>query len=154
MWKKLKTKAATFWSDEGGSESIEFLFASASMFGLILVAFIIFSYAVELNLVNTAVKRVAREVEVAGKYSTTTMNSNFKSYVGSSESLTYDHEPVRIYDIKGSLPGNKIQLKGTFKVEGKVTFEIPVIHPLGYAGFNIDLPLQSTVSGMSEVYWR
>ena len=154
MLKKLKDRVSSFWKDESGSETIEFLFSSASLFGMIVVAFVIFSYAVELNLVNTTVKSITRNVEVTGRYNPTTMNTNFKTYLGTNSSLVYGTEPIQIYDISNQLPGNKIQLKGTFKVTGKVTYRIPLVHPFGYNGFNVDLPIQATVTGMSEVYWR
>lgn len=152
MLSKLKTKLRTFRADTNGSEAIEMVTTTAMLVLFIMIAIMFLSYIMQLNLVNTATKKVVRQIEVTGIANQSTMESSFDRFLGSSNQMV--NRQVSISNVSYKDAGRRtIQLKSTFRVTGSCTYIIQLINPGSYTGFKIELPIISTVSGMSEVYW-
>lgn len=142
------------WKDEQGSEATEMVATMAMLLALILSALMILSYVVEYNAVHTATKRLTRGVETTGIVSAPTMRADFNRMLGSSSLL--QNRSVEITNatyVYGNANYGRIQLKRTFKVTGSCVFEIPLVNPGGITAFSLRLPISTSVTGMSEVYW-
>lgn len=149
---KLKKTLRAVWTDTNGSEAVEMVTTTAMLVVFIMVAIMFLSYIVQLNMVNTATKRVVRQIEVTGIANQSTMESSFDRFLGNSAQIT--NRRVNISNVTYDDSGRQtIQLKSTFRVTGSCTYIIQLINPGSYDGFKIELPIRSTVSGMSEVYW-
>lgn len=150
MIKRIRRKAAALWENQDGSEAIEMVWSTATLASFILIGLMFLTYVVELNLVNTATKRVVRNIEVTGAVSTHEMNRIFNDFLGPTTSLT--DRKIEISNVE-YCQGNKIQLKDTFRCTGSATYVVPLIEPGHFSEFKISLPIKTAVSGMSECYW-
>lgn len=144
-------KAKALVSDKKGSEAIEMVATTAMMIALIMVGLMILSYAVEWNTISFAAKRVCRDIEVSGQV--TDIQSKFDSLIGNSDLIT--DRNIEVNNVEYFDAGAKtIQLKKTFRLSASVTYNIPLVKPGTLSGFSIQLPIKTSVTGMSEVYWR
>lgn len=150
LFSRIKRRLMAFRDDKGGSEATEMVATTAMLVVFIMVGIMFLSYIVELNLVNTATKKVVRGIEITGIANQSTMESNFEHFVGNNPQLL--DRKVRISNVT-YISGNKIQLKQTFRVTGSCTYRITLINPGSFTGYVIDMPISSTIAGMSEVYW-
>lgn len=149
IWKRLRA----FHNDTGGSEAVEMVSTTAMLMCFILIAMSMLSYVMELNLVNTATKRVVRQIEVTGVANASTMSSTFNQMLGSSTQLA--NREVKISDVTYHSSGTgHIQLKDTFKVTGSCVYNIKLINPGNFSGYTISMPIKTSVTGISEVYWK
>lgn len=144
-------KVKALVSDKKGSEAIEMVTTSAMMIALIIVGLMILSYAIEWNNVSFAAKRVCRNIEVTGQVSD--IQSKFNTLIGSTSTVTdrsIEVNNVEYFDAASK----KIQLKKTFRLSATVTYNIPLINPGSFTGITVRMPIKTSVTGMSEVYWR
>lgn len=147
---QIRKKITDFSKDTEGSESIEVLYSIIALCALFMVSFMILSYALEVNNVNFANRHVVRTIEVTGQ--ATNIESTFQNALGNSELIT--NRQISISDVTYKNPLTKtIQLKNTFRVTASVDYIIPLINPGSLNGVNIKLPIKTSVTGMSEVYW-
>lgn len=151
MLYKLGKKLRAFHKDTDGSEAIEMLSTTAMLVCFILIGLMFLSYVMQLTMVNTATKKVVREIEVTGIANQTTMSSQFNEMLGSSTQLK--DRSVSISNVTFESGTERIQLKRTFMVTGKCTYTVSLINPGHITGWSIDMPIVSRVSGMSEMYW-
>ena len=151
MLYKLRKKLRTFHKNTDGSEAIEMLSTTAMLVCFILIGLMFLTYVMELTMVNTATKKVVREIEVTGVANQSTMSSRFDEMLGSSTQLK--DRSVSISNVTFEGGTNRIQLKRTFMVTGKCTYTVSLINPGHITGWSIDMPIVTRVSGMSEVYW-
>lgn len=150
LFSQIKKRLIAFRDDKRGSEATEMVATTAMLVVFIMVGIMFLSYVMELSLINTATKKVVRGIEITGIANQSVMEDNFDHFVGNNPQLL-DKE-VRISNVT-YVSGNKIQLKQTFRVTGSCIYRVTLINPGGFTGYSIDMPISSTVSGMSEVYW-
>lgn len=146
--RKLFTKLRKLHANTDGSDSIEMIGAVAMLCVFILIGITLLSYVIETNLVNMAVRQVARNIETSGIADSSKANAQFAKYVGNKKNI----EIPANGGVKLSTSG-KIQLTDTFRVEASCYYKIPLINPGNFTGYTIKLPIKVTSMGMSEVYW-
>lgn len=151
MLYKWKKKLRKFHQDTDGSEVIEMVWATMMLVCFIMIGLMLLTYVMQLTIVNTATKKVVREIEVTGQATQSTMNARFNEMLGSSDQLI--DRSVSISNVSYVDGTNKIQLKRTFMVTGKCTYTVDLVNPGNITGWQIPMPIVSRVSGMSEVYW-
>ena len=151
MLYKWKKKLLAFHKDTDGSEVMEMVSTTIMLVCFIMIGLMFLTYVMQLTVVNTATKKVVREIEVTGQATQSAMNDRFNEMLGTSAQLT--DRSVSISNVSYMDGISKIQLKRTFMVTGKCTYKVTLINPGNITGWSIDLPIVSRVSGMSEVYW-
>ena len=118
-----------------------------------MIALMFLTYVMELNLVNTATKKVVRQIEVTGIAQSSRMSSTFNNMLGTNTQLT--NRDVKISNVSYHASGaGHIQLKDTFRVTGTCVYNVKLINPGSFDGYTIRMPIKTTVSGISEVYWK
>lgn len=147
---RIKKRLIAFRDAKGGSEATEMVATTAMLVVFIMVGIMFLSYVMEVSLVNTATKKVVRGIEITGIANQSIMDTNFDHFLGNNPQLL--NKKVRISNVT-YVSGNKIQLKQTFRVTGSCTYRITLINPGSFTGYSLDLPISSSISGMSEVYW-
>lgn len=148
---KLKEKLRMFHRDTDGSEVVEMVWTTMQLVCFVMIALMLLTYVMQLTIVNTATKKVVREIEVTGKATQSAMNSRFNEMLGSSDQLT--DKSVSISNVTFMNGTRQIQLKRTFTVTGKCTYRVDLVNPGDISGFFINMPIVTRVSGMSEHYW-
>ena len=132
MFHSIKRKIHSFSKDTNGSEAVEMVWSTAMLVFFVMVALAFLVYVLELTMVNSATK------------------AQFNSFKGDSTQLI--DRKLEVKDVE-YFSDNKVQLKDTFTVVGSCTYRINFLSANPYGIFKIDLPLASTVVGMSERYW-
>ena len=153
MLERIKRKVKNFHADTNGSEAIEMVSTTAMLICFIMIALMFLTYVMELNLVNTATKKVVRQIEVTGIAQNSRMTSTFNSMLGANAQLTNRNVSISNVTYHSSGAGH-IQLKDTFRVTGTCVYNVKLINPGNFEGYTIRMPIKTTVSGISEVYWR
>ena len=87
MLHKWKKKLSTFHQDTDGSEVIEMVWTTMMLVCFIMIGLMLLTYVMQLTVVNTATKKVVREIEVTGQATQATMNARFNEMLGSSAQL-------------------------------------------------------------------
>lgn len=151
MLYKWKKKLRKFHQNTDGSEVIEMVWTTMMLVCFIMIGLMLLTYVMQLTVVNTATKKVVREIEVTGQATQSTMNARFNEMLGSSDQLK--DRSVSISNVSFMSGTNHIQLKHTFMVTGKCTYTVSLINPGNITEVSIDMPIVSRVSGMSEWYW-
>ena len=152
LLQRYKEKIIAFYKDRQGSETIEMIMTTSMIICFLIIALTFFSYVATANDVNYVVKQLCRNIETTGEVNIQEMKTKFH------DALTRDQlvpEDIEITDVSDYYPGSstKIQLKGTFKLIGRCNYTVNLINPGSFSGFDIVLPIRTSVSGMSEVYW-
>lgn len=151
MLYKWRKKLCAFREDTDGSEVVEMVWTTMTLVCFIMIGLMLLSYVMQLTVVNTATKKVVREIEVTGMATQATMNARFNEMLGTSAQLT--DRSVSISNVSYVDGTSQIQLKRTFMVTGKCTYTVDLVNPGNITGWQIPMPIVSRVSGMSEVYW-
>ena len=158
---KICDRIREFINDRDGSEAVEMVYTTASLMAFILVALMVFSYVFAQYQVTMVTRRICRNIEVTGQVPRELeMLETFKDFLsgecfsrGSHEISVYDVHVPHIDDEDRYIRDRQIQLTGTFTVTGKCEYVIQLLNPGSFTGYSIKLPLASTVTGMSEVYF-
>ena len=100
--------------NKSGSEVIEMVWTTMMLVCFIMIGLMLLTYVMQLTIVNTATKKVVREIEVTGQATQSTMNARFNEMLGTSDQLT--DRSVSISNVSYVDGTNKIQLKRTFMV--------------------------------------
>jgi hypothetical protein len=146
-------------ANKQGSEAIEMVYSTIAFCIIILCVLLILSYAIQVNQISYAAKRVARYVEVTGKADPSDLNlllgellSNktaLNAYV--SVSLPAGENYVNYY-------AKTIQLRDKFTVTVSGTYTIPITNPdpenIDTSSVSLRLPIIISVDGQSEIYWK
>ena len=151
MLYKWKKKLRAVHEDTDGSEVVEMVWTTMTLVCFIMIGLMLLTYVMQLTVVNTATKKVVREIEVTGQATQSTMNARFNEMLGTSAQLT--DRSVSISNVSYVDGTSQIQLKRTFMVTGKCTYKVTLVNPGNITGWSIDMPIVSRVSGMSEHYW-
>lgn len=147
MLQKIKKTAKKLAKATGGSDTTEMLMTTAMTIVFILVAMMFMTYIIEVTIVNTATKKVVRSIETTGIVDRTVLTQKFNSYLGNSPQI--QDKKLDFSEVGGS----NVNLKGLFKVTGSCTYVVPLINPGNFEGYSIRVPIKTTVTGMSEVYF-
>lgn len=150
MFRTLRKKIHSFAKDTSGSEAVEMVWSTAMLVFFVMVALTFLIYVLELTMVNSATKSAARMAESSGMIDMPAMEAQFNSFLGNSSQLVDRNLEVRNVNY---FSDNKVQLKDTFTVIGSCTYRINFLSSNPYGLFRIDLPIASSVVGMSERYW-
>lgn len=150
---KARRSIVSIKGEKDGSDSIEMIAATAMLCAFIIIGLMILTYVAELNAVNFAAKRCARQIEITGVVDEQLMREQFDAYLRDSETLT--NRMISVSDVS-YIPGlseNRVQLKDTFRVNASCFYVVQLINPGNFEGYSIMLPIRTSVSGMSEVYY-
>ena len=150
MFHSIKRKIHSFSKDTNGGEAVEMVWSTAMLVFFVMVALAFLVYVLELTMVNSATKSAVRMAETSGIVDQRAMEAQFNSFMGDSTQLI--DRKLEVKDVE-YFSDNKVQLKDTFTVVGSCTYRINFLSANPYGIFKIDLPLASSVVGMSERYW-
>lgn len=139
--------------NKSGSEVIEMIYSTFVLIMLILSTMLIIGYAIQVNQVSYAGKRVARYIEVAGQADQTDIDILLRellpntSTLGATVTVTADNWE--------NLALRKIQLRENFKVHISASYPLTLANPGdGSAALTIGFPINVYINGQSEVYWK
>ncbi len=121
---------------------------------LIVVVFLLtvinlYNVFIRYQNVNYVAKRVARAIEIEGQ-----VNSSVTSLFNSLNSELGLNASYRVVNTSYFDASRKIQLRDTFTVEVRASFDFQILSPMFAPPVVINIPLQSNITGMSEVYWK
>ena len=160
MNRNMRQKVHDFIKDRDGSEAVEMVYTTASLLAFILVALMVFSYVFAQYQVTMATRRICRNIEVTGQVPRDSeMLETFKGFLSgecfsrNSHEICISNVNVPREDADRYRSRRQIQLTGTFTITGKCKYVIQLLNPGSFTGYSIKLPLASTVTGMSEVYF-
>lgn len=140
--------------NKSGSEVIEMVYSTMALMMLILSTMLIIGYAIQVNQVSYAGKRVARYIEVAGQADQTDMDTLLnellpnKNYLGATVSVTADNWE--------NVASRKIQLRENFTVHISASYPLTLANPGDGSAytFTLGIPINVYITGQSEVYWK
>lgn len=138
--------------NRSGSEALEMVYSTFALMLLILSTMMIIGYAIQVNQVSYAGKRVARYVEVAGQADQTDLDTLLKellpnqSKLGATVTVTTDNWE--------NVASRKIQLRENFTVHISASYPLMLANPGYGSSYTIKLPINVNVNGQSEVYWK
>lgn len=140
--------------NKSGSEVIEMVYSTAALMMLILSTMLIIGYAIQVNQVSYAGKRVARYIEVAGQADQTDMDTLLKellpnkNHLGATVSVTADNWE--------NVASRKIQLRENFTVHISASYPLTLANPGDGSAytFTLGIPINVYITGQSEVYWK
>jgi uncharacterized membrane protein len=119
---------------------------------LIVVVFLLtvinlYNVFIRYQNVNYVAKRVARAIEIEGQVngSVTSLFNSLNSQLGLNAS--YQVTNTSYFDAS-----RKIQLRNTFTVEVRASFNFHILSPMFAPPVVIGIPLKANITGMSEVY--
>lgn len=138
--------------NKGGSEALEMVYSTFALMLLILSTMMILGYAVQVNQVSYAGKRVARYIEVAGQADQTDIDTLLKELLPNKTEL---HATVSVTaDNWENVASRKIQLRENFTVHISAEYPLTLANPGFGSSYTIPLPINVNVNGQSEVYWK
>lgn len=142
--------------NRSGSEAVEMVYSTAMLLVMIMCALMILTYALQVNRVSYAAKRIARAIEVGGTANQVEMNNLLDSLLPNHEDLgatvVVPDSSVSYFDAGAK----KIQLRQKFKVVVTANYNLTLMNP-GFgsnAALHYALPIRVSVNGQSEVYWK
>lgn len=153
--KKLLKKANWVLRNTDGSEVVEWVYSTMALCAIILSTMLIIGYAIQVNQVSYAGKRIARYIEVSGQANDTDIGNLLAELLPNKGEL---HANVQVNAQDWVNPASKtIQLRTPFEVIIKAKYPVELVtanwretQPLGGAG----IPIRVVVEGQSEVYWK
>ena len=146
---KVKIRGALM--DKNGSDTIEMLLSIATISCFIILCLSIMTYVITLGQVNFEAKRVVRQIEVTGIIpDAAALTNTMANAFAASDSLSDFN--VIISDAEKIGSSDKLQFCGTFNLTASCVYKIPIIVPGSFEGYTIEMPISSTVTGMSEMY--
>lgn len=164
MFRNLTLRLKSWARNTNGSETIELIYAVASLSAILIMAMLIFSYALQVNQVSYAAKRLTREIEVTGKYNHEEQVEMLKKLLGNFDdidptiqcSLTGDHSGSdSINSYAGSTGTTYIQMRDKFNVIIDAKYKVPVFAMgKGENVVHLSVPIHVYTDGQSEIWWR
>ena len=130
------------------SETIEMVATSAIICFVVMNFLMILAYALQLNQISYAAKRIARGVEVSGYTSQYELEQE-------AASLIPNWDGIKPHNIHSSKTGT-IQLRDDFTIYISGTYHLKLAQfgQNGMKGIEIGLPMNVKVDGQSEIYWK
>jgi len=136
--------------DKSGSEAIEMVYSTFALMILILATMMIIGYALQVNQVSYAAKRVARYIEVSGQADPTDLKILLYELLPNADKIG---AKVSVENAD-YVSGTKIQLRGGFTVKVSAKYDVTLANPGNGNGIQYSLPITAYVNGQSEVYWK
>lgn len=138
--------------DKKGSEALEFVYGAAICCFMILSCMMIIGYALQVNAVSYAGKRIARYVEVTGKAPQNKIDDCLDELLVNSDQI----EAKVTVSPEGSWWNSSqksLQLRDKFAVTIDAVYKVKMFaSPAGDAPLRI--PIHVVVDGQSEIYWK
>lgn len=136
--------------DKSGSQAIEMVYSTFALVLLILATMMIIGYALQVNQVSYAAKRVARYVEVSGQADPTDLKVLLYELLPNADKIG---AKVSIENAD-YISGTKIQLRGGFTVKVTANYDVTLADPGNGNPILYSLPITAYVNGQSEIYWK
>lgn len=142
--------------NKSGSEAIEMVYSTIFLMFLILATLMIIGYALQVNQVSYAAKRVARYVEVSGQANPTDLNVLLKELLPNASKLNAKVTVENTNYVQNTADGVSyaIQLREGFTVKVTADYEVTLANPANGEGLHFPLPIRAVVNGQSEIYWK
>lgn len=148
-------KFHSFVKNEKGSEAVEMVASTAFICIMLMSLMMILTYAIQLNQVSYAAKRIVRGIEISGTANPKELDDSLGTFIPNKDALKLK--------IKADAPdgwyggtNDKIQLRNHVVVTIEGSYPLLLANP----GFGdnmlwvLDLPIRVAVSGQVERYWR
>jgi hypothetical protein len=130
-----------------GSAAVEFIFTTAMLILIFAVLVSALVYVTQFYSASYIARRVVRTIEVDGKYDEQAIRSLADGLGGTAlEDLTITVDAQY-------LSGRRIQLRNEFTVHLTAVHRINIMMMQSTA-VSINLPINISLSGRSEVYWK
>lgn len=159
MFTKIKGKGfrlyegvKNFICNKSGSEALEMVYSTFLLLVLILTTMGIIGYALQVNQVSYAAKRIARYVEISGQADTADLRVLLYELLPNADKV----EAKVSIENANYLPmsGNKIQLREGFTVKVTANYYVNITSSAGGGGIRQAFPITVYVNGQSEIYWK
>ena len=160
---RLPPKIREAIGNKKGSEVTEMVYSVAMLCILILSVLMILTYAIEVNAVTYAGKRIARMVEITGREDCVDDPDQNRAYNPGGlnalldellENSTEINAVASITNVNYVDATRRIQLREPFTVQIRATYTIPLLNPGNGAPLELRLPITVKVNGQSEIYWK
>lgn len=148
-----------FVKDERGSEAIEMVASMAFLCVVVMSLLMILSYAIEVNHISYAAKRITRGVEITGLATQTTLDQDLHNLIKNADELKLKISVPKPSEGWFNGETGKIQLRQGFEVHIQGEYPLVVANPglLGEgegAKIALPLPIKVIVGGQVEHYWK
>ena len=149
-------KVHSFVKNEKGSEAVEMVASTAFICIMLMSLMMILTYAIQLNQVSYAAKRIVRGIEISGTANWKELDDSLGTFIPNKEAL---HLRIASIDAPDGWYGgtnDKIQLRNHVVVTIEGYYPLLLANP----GFGdnmlwvLKLPIRVAVSGQVERYWR
>lgn len=136
--------------DRSGSQAIEMVYATFALMMLILATMMIIGYALQVNQVSYAAKRVARYVEVSGQADPTDLRVLLYELLPNADEIG-----ARVsVENADYVSGTKIQLREGFTIKVTARYDVTLANPGNGNPIEYSFPITAYVNGQSEIYWK
>ena len=142
-----KRKLCGYLRERKGNSAVEFI-ATVAMLILIFTTLVsALVYVTQYYNASYICRRVVRTIEITGEYDEHTIRALADELGGDAlENLDIDIDATYFR-------GNRIQLRDEFTVHLDAVHSINILM-LGSEPVTLDLPIEISLSGRSEVYWK
>lgn len=145
----------SFVKSEKGSEAVEMVASTAFICIMLMSLMMILTYAIQLNQVSYAAKRIVRGIEISGMANKKELEDSLGTFIHNKDALKLE--------IKADAPDgwyggtdDKIQLRNHVVVTIEGSYPLLLANP-GFGDnmlWELRLPIRVAVSGQVERYWR
>lgn len=133
--------------DDRGDSAVEFIVTAGLMIALFVTLVTAIIYVTQYYNASYICRRVVRSIEIAGEYNEAEVRDLADRLCGGSlEDLSIRVDATYI-------TGHKIQLRDGFQVSLSASYKVGIMD-LGDDPQTLDLPIQVSMNGMSEVFWK
>lgn len=143
----VKRKLNGFIRDKRGSASIEFIMVTAMLILIFATLVTAMVYITQYYSASYICRRVVRSIEVTGEY------NEQEVYDLAEELGGHSMDDLTITVDAPFFSGNHIQMRDEFNVALEANYPVTVFM-LGSDAYQIHLPIQVSLSGRSEVYFK
>ena len=142
-----KRKLRGYLRENKGNSAVEFIFTSAMLILIFAVLVSALVYVTQFYSASYICRRAVRTIEVTGEYDEHAIR-NLADELGGDALDDLDITVDASY-----ISGNKIQLRDEFTVHLEAIHRVNILM-FGDTPVTLDLPIEITLSGRSEVYWK
>ena len=146
----IKRRITKMLKDKKGSMYVEILVFFLVVTVTVLTSINFYNVIINYQHVTYMAKSLAKTIELEGSVTDTA----YEKLEALNQNFNIEAE-MEISDVKYFDSFEKtIQFRDPFTVTISDTFELEVLSPMFSDPVIINIPLQSTITGMSEVYWK
>lgn len=138
--------------DRSGSEAIEMVYSTFFLMMLILTSMLIIGYALQVNQVSYAAKRVARYVEVSGQAHQTDIDALLRELLPNAQKIGAKVSIENVDWFNGTQ--RTIQLRDGFTVKVTANYDVVLANPSSGNVMGFSIPITAYVNGQSEIFWK